>query len=117
MSCTEKVHKGFRLVEFKNDKPHTLFHGINKSRVLRVGEWLEADVKRVNDNGGQSYMGGFHFLYNLHEIREYMERFTAPRDLRVVRMLAKDVWPKPTNRSVFLSRWMFLEDDYQRLSI
>jgi len=115
MRDEDKIHEGFRLVEFKNDMPHTLFHGINKSRVLRVGEWLEADVRLVNDNGGQSYMGGFHFLYDLEEMREYMTRFTKPRDLRVVRMLAKDVWPKPTNPLVFLSRWMFLEEDFQRL--
>jgi len=40
----------YKIVE-TDDKGNikTLFHGINRSRILRVGEWLQAELKMVID--------------------------------------------------------------------
>ena len=110
------IHHGFRIVEMKDGNPHTLFHGIQgenkRTKQLITGEWLEADVKQVRD-GGQYYTSGFHFMYDLDTLIKYMASFTAPRELHVINILAKDVYPKPTNSNVFLSRFMFIDPRYQ----
>ena len=64
---SDKEYLGFRIVEMKGGNPHTLFHGIQgatrRTKRLNTGEWLEADVKVVND-GGRNYLSGFHFISN-----------------------------------------------------
>jgi len=112
----ESVIEGFRIVEMKNGRPHTLFHGIQgetrRTKELPTGEWVRADVKVVNDGGG-NYLSGFHFMEDLEKLKSYMASFTAQRTLHIINILARDVYPKPTNTNVSLSRYMLIPSDYE----
>ena len=37
----------YKIVDYENGQYKTLFHGVNKSRVLKFNEWLEADMKCI----------------------------------------------------------------------
>lgn len=79
----------YRIVEVKQDKPYTLFHGIAGQRAIPTGIWVKADKKMVRDGTGPWYMSGFNVLLDQDDCIEYVRRFTAPRDLRVVRIFVR----------------------------
>lgn len=63
---------GYRIVEVKNGKPMSLFHGTNGSREIPLDTWYPATVKKVKDGtNGKVYDSGWHFLPSL----EYAESF------------------------------------------
>jgi hypothetical protein len=68
---------------------------------------MEAEQKLVIDGGGQrEYLSGFNVLLSREKAVEYLQRFTAPRDLRIARCDVFGLRPKPTNPDVWLARWL-----------
>lgn len=57
---------GYRIVEIKNGKVYSLFHGTNHSREIKLNKWNLANIKLVQDGSGQKkkYISGWHFLKN-----------------------------------------------------
>lgn len=78
--------RGYRIVEIKNGKILSLFHGTNGSRALPMDTWIRADQKVVSDgSSGYSYLSGFHFLPNEADaIRFFDARFRNKRNRVVV---------------------------------
>ena len=104
------MKKAYRLVE-KTDKGYkTLFHGINKSRLLPVGEWLRSEQKTVKDGTkGKYYKSGWHLIESLEECQDFMKsRFTAPRELAIVECEIKgNTWSKEHSPyNIILCEWM-----------
>jgi hypothetical protein len=88
----------------------TLFHGIRGSRVLRTGEWIQAVQKPVSD-GGTVYTAGFHVLRDRQDCQTYLERFTRPRDLRIIPVMVAGLRPKEHSPyPVLLADWMLIPD-------
>ncbi len=88
--------KAYKIVEVEDDKIKTLFHGVDRSRVMESGVWIEADVKTGRDGSGDRwYETGWHTLPTLEDAKEYMSRFTKRTDrLGIAECEIKDVWPK-----------------------
>ena len=94
--------KAYRIVEVRNGRPCTLFHGWHGSRQLPTNRWLEAEVKVVRDGGqGPSYKSGFHVC----RTREVAERL-----LVIVEVKARGLRPKRTNSQVALATKMLIPD-------
>lgn len=94
--------KAYRICERKNEKLYTLFHGINGSREMPMGLWLDAEVKPVRDaskNRGKEYISGFHCMENLQEMRDFKRMFRKPRDLVIVECEVGNTWPKEHSRA------------------
>lgn len=109
--------KTWRILENKEGKPHTLFHGVDGSRTLPLDTEIVACTKIVRNAKGQTpFKGGFHTLESETETREYLKRFNAsrPGTLVVCAVDVRDVWLKPTNKLITLSRFMIIaSDDWQ----
>lgn len=106
----------YRIVEVAHDSRRkekvfkTLFHGINGSRVLERGQWIKA-VKRPVSDGGTVYTAGFHVLEDRDDCQVYLDRFTRPRDLRIIPVLARGLRPKAHSPyPVLLADWMQIEE-------
>jgi len=107
----------YRIVEIKYRHPHTLFHGMpgqngRRLRALPLNTWIQAERKLVADGGGQEpYESGFNVLLNREDCEKYLERFTAPRDLRVVEIKVRgEIRKKESNKGgVMLADEMYLE--------
>lgn len=97
----------YRIVEEKNGKLKTLFHGINRSRVIPPNKWLKAEKKCVSD-GGTKYLSGFHVLKTRKECEKYLGRFDkTKRKLKIIEVLVKGLRRKKhSNSRVFLASWM-----------
>jgi hypothetical protein len=55
----------------------TLFHGINRTKIIPAGEWVRSEQKTVRDGSvGTQYLSGWHIMMNLDEAQEYLTRFT-----------------------------------------
>ena len=103
--------KAYKIVELEKGNIKTLFHGINKSRVLEQGKWIKADIKLGRDGKGDCwYMTGWHSLPSIEVAQKYLGNFTNRLDrLRIVECEVKgDIHPKPTNDTVILSEWIKL---------
>lgn len=101
----------YRIVEIKNTLPHTLFHGLNGNRRIPTDQWVRASTaKMVRDGTGPWYKPGFNVLLNREECEKYLERFTRPRELKVVPIWVNDdLRRKEHSRSeVWLADWMYL---------
>lgn len=104
----------WRLFEEKDGALFTLFHGLNGSRRLPEGTWLEAAVKPVRDGAGNSYyQSGWHVFADESGL-EYLGRFRKPRRLVAVQVEVRGVRPKDTNPSVLLAEWMRIPVDAPR---
>ena len=67
-------------VDATTGRPATLFHGVNGSRVLPVGEPIEANRKRVRDGRGNAwYESGFHVFKREQDAYAYAQRFNRNR--------------------------------------
>lgn len=103
----------YKIVDYENDQYKTLFHGVNRSRVLKFNEWLEADIKEVSDgHKGKKYMSGWHILPDYKSCLEYLKKFTYLEKRRIVKCKAKNAWSKTHSRSnVFLAQYIYIEGE------
>ncbi len=74
----------------------TLFHGIDGSRIIPVGEWVKSEQKIVSDGStGTKYKSGWHIILDYDECREYLSKFTANIERTIVRVKIKGkTWSK-----------------------
>ena len=88
----------YRICERKNGKLYTLFHAFDGSREMEMGKWLKAQIKHVKDGSRKKdkrYKSGFHVLEDIEEVRRFAKRFTAKRDLVIVKCeIGKKYWEK-----------------------
>jgi len=102
----------YKIVEkYPDGKVKTLFHGVNRSRLLPKGEWLEAEEKMVRDGSCQTYyLSGWHILKSKKEAQEYMKKFRKRLELlKIVPCEAKEIRPKAhSNAPVFLAKRIML---------
>jgi hypothetical protein len=104
----------FKIVEKKNGQYKTLYHGVNKSRILEIGKWIASEQKTVKD--GQStnrYTSGWHILPNLAETLEYLKKFKKERELKIMLCKAKGTWKKEHSRNdVYLAKKIYILGEY-----
>jgi hypothetical protein len=56
----------YRIVDLKDGKVKSLFHGTDGSRTLPFDKWIRANRKLVHDGpGGKYYIAGFHIFRTL----------------------------------------------------
>lgn len=75
----------------------TLFHGIDGTRIIPVGEWIRSVRELVTDGSkGTPYESGWHVMMNLDECRKYLSRFTAKNVERIIVEVdvKGKIWPK-----------------------
>ena len=95
----------YRLCERKNGKLLTLFHSINGSRVFPMNEWVNAKIKPVYDGSRKTskiYCSGFHVLQDINECRNFIKKFTAPRDIVLVECEVEGIRKKTHSKSNIL---------------
>jgi len=89
---------GYRICERKNEKLHTLFHGVDGSRQLEMNTWITAKIKPVSDGSrktSKEYISGFHSIIDLNECIKFLGRFRKPRDLVIVKVeIGEKTWEK-----------------------
>jgi hypothetical protein len=68
--------KCFKIMDFKDGKCHTLFHGIDGSKAVEMNTWIKADIVRGRDGSGKTwYTTGWHVLETLEQAKAYLRRF------------------------------------------
>ena len=87
-----------------------LFHGINGSKILKRGEWLQAVVKPVTDGDPKrstEYLSGWHLFDNKEEAEFYLKRFKNKEPKTIIECEAKNLWKKEHSRAnVWLAEWI-----------
>lgn len=88
--------KAWKIVEVVDGAIKTLFHGLDGSRTMPRGVWLNARETEVRDgSGNRTYLSGWHVLMSKAEALFYLSRFTARADrLRVVECWVEGLRPK-----------------------
>jgi len=89
----------------------TLFHGVNRSRVLEFGKWLKAELKPVKDGTSKTeYISGWHIAPTYEECVTYLKAFTHKAKKRIVKCRAKNIRPKSHSRhDIYLAEYIFIE--------
>jgi len=78
----------FRIVEIKNGKVLSLFHGTNGSREIKLDEWNKCNKKLVQDGSGQKrkYISGWHCLVSQEDAENFfMKMFKIKENRQIVR--------------------------------
>ena len=98
----------YKIFQVRGGRPTTLFHGVDGSRTLPLGEWIEAEVEEVHDgSGGTTYQSGFHVIPKRPQAIDYLRQFEKERPLVICKVDAEDIWPKVhSNSPVELARHM-----------
>jgi len=110
--------KAYRICERKNGKLLTLFHSINGSREMPLNIWMKADIKPVSDGGSTEYTSGFHCLKDINECRDFIKKFSRPRDMVLVECEVEGIREKTHSRSnVLLVDKMKLTKVIEKLEI
>jgi len=103
----------YKIVETdKKENIKTLFHGINRSRLLKVGEWLKAEMKMVTDGPNSSeYLSGFHIAPTYEECVEYLKAFKHRHNKKIIKCEAKNIRPKSHSRhNIFLAEYILIAE-------
>ncbi len=110
------VKRYFRVFEVKEDLPHTIFHGVRRSKKLSLDEWIESETKNVRDGSkGKVYKSGFHVIEDVCEtIDFFVSRFKIFKN-RVIAAVDIDIdagiWPKKHSKgNVFLAKMMLIQE-------
>lgn len=75
----------YRIVEVKNGKVLSLFHGTKRSREIFLDVWNLCDFKIVRDgSNGKSYISGWHFLKSRKECEEFFMKMFRKKENRFV---------------------------------
>lgn len=88
---------GYRIVEIKNGKVMSLFHGTNKSREIKLDQWNTADKKQVRDgSGNRYYLSGWHVLTGKEECQKFfMDTFRIKENRYIIKCEVRgDIRPK-----------------------
>ena len=77
---------GYRVVEIRNGKVMSLFHGTNGSREIYLNIWNAADKKPVQDGSGKKnrYISGWHFLQSREECEKFFDKMFRVKKNRYV---------------------------------
>jgi hypothetical protein len=90
---------GYRIVEIKNGKIYSLFHGIDGSREIPVNQWNVAEKKMVRDGSGKTYYeSSWHFLPTYDECEKmFASKFRIHEGRIIVKCLLRgNIRIKPT---------------------
>ena len=92
----------------------TLFHGVNRSRILEVGKWLTAELKMVKDGTSKTeYLSGWHIAPTYEECVDYLKAFKHRHNKRIVKCEAKNIRPKSHSRhNIFLAEHILITEYY-----
>lgn len=106
--------KAYKIVETDDSgNIKTLFHGVNGSRVIKLGAWIQATEKMVKDGSSKTkYLSGWHVLLHKNDAKEYLKSFKKRLDkLKIVEVIVKGIRPKShSNHPVYLAKEMFVND-------
>ena len=105
--------KCYRIVEIKNGKPHSLFHGTDGSREIPMNRWVDANIKTVHDGScGTEYESGFHILLSAKEALEFFNKMFRIKENRIViKCYAKGLRKKShSKRDVYLADKIMIKD-------
>lgn len=76
---------GFRIVEIKNGKILSLFHGTNSSREIRLDVWNSCDKKLVKEGShGKLYNSGWHFFTDYETAINFFSKKFKNKDNRFI---------------------------------
>ena len=103
----------YKIVELdKKENIKTLFHGINRSRLLKVGKWLKAEMKMVRDGPNSSeYLSGWHIAPTYEECVEYLKAFKHRHNKRIIKCEAKNIRSKSHSRhDIFLAEYIYITE-------
>lgn len=89
----------YKIFEEKDCLPHTLFHGLNGSRKLKVGTWLRAECKRVTTST-LFFESGFHAYPSKEHIVNWLTKAKNNDTRVVVKVAIEDVALKPGSLTV-----------------
>lgn len=99
----------YRLYEERDGELYPVQH---KTRTpIRLGEWMEADVKTARDGSGNRwYKTGFHSVLEVADAVAYIRNFRSESRrsrMRVVECEVADTWRKQhSNADILLARYM-----------
>lgn len=110
MSEAEEVYKIFVI---EKEELRNLFRGIDGTRTIPFDSWLRAENKWSVDSSNQDpYLTGIHVLKEKDIAINYLKtNFRKERERVIVKCLAKDLRPKPTNSKVFLADWLYVPEE------
>jgi hypothetical protein len=96
--------KKWKLFELKDENYCTLFHHVNGSRYLPRGRWITAkQVVAREGSHGRKYRTGFHVFDSFDTVKEFLDKFKAPRKLVALEVdVQKILRKKPTNNKILL---------------
>ena len=86
----------------------SLFHGNRGTRVLKINEWMEAEMKQVRDGTSKIvYISGWHIAPSYEECKRYLKFFKNTAQKAIVKCEAINIWPKVHSRhQIYLSQWI-----------
>ena len=85
----------YKICDLVNSEVKTLFHGLEGSRVMPFGVWMDAEKKRVRDGTSKTwYISGFHIFRVFEDALQYLEMFQHQEHKAIVRCEAQKLRPK-----------------------
>lgn len=85
----------YKIFDERADAPHTLFHGIDRTKKMPLNKWIIATVKHVTDGSGTTvYRSGFHIMGSIEDCAAYLKRFKNLEHKVIVEVEATNLWPK-----------------------
>lgn len=90
----------YKVFNIKQGHPYFLYHGLNGSRRVTIGNWIKAERKLVKDGSASiKYWSGFHLFASIRDVQNWLKLVTHIDSRCVVQVDIKDIKPKTCNRN------------------
>jgi len=102
----------YRVVEYKDGKIYSLFHGRKGNREIPMGFWNMAVQKMVRDgSGGKYYPSGWHCFENYSDAENFFKSLKKKANRMIVPCEARYIRPKEGNRhNAVLACWIKISE-------
>jgi hypothetical protein len=106
--------QGFKIMDFKDGKLKTLFHGTHGTRVVPQWVRVRAQIREHAVDGGPGsamYKSGFHLLETLDQAKAYLKKFKNMTNKVIVKVeVFGTTWKKDHSpaEGLFLAEWIML---------
>jgi hypothetical protein len=100
----------YRLFELKDGNYLTLFHSVNGTRIIPIGQWIKAkQCIAYEGQHGKKYRAAFHVFDSIEIIPTFIKKFHASRTLIVAQVVVRGKCrKKPSNSTITLAPEMMV---------
>ena len=101
----------YKILDEQYGQPHFLYHGINRSKLIPLDQWIVSERKWVKEGSNPYYWSGFHVYPDLESVTQWLHRIKKMTNRVLVEITTREIRKKPTRGKAYLAAQIYLSSE------